>query len=231
MWWALQILKGLWLVDGARGANVYLVALSDGVVIVDAGMRGSAEAIAAELRAAGFSAGEVRAVLVTHAHIDHIGGLPELQQRFGAPVLAHGGEADAIEGIAALPAPHGLRYAPLRLLSERFRPAPVPVQRRIEAGAALPEMPGWYVVATRGHTPDHVSLYHPERGWLIAGDALANFMGLGGSPAMFTSDTRLAKASVAMLAGLPLRTAMFGHGEPIVEDPRLPEQIAAVARR
>jgi glyoxylase-like metal-dependent hydrolase (beta-lactamase superfamily II) len=227
----MQIARGLWVVDGVRTSHVYLVAVPDGVVVVDSGMPGSGTAIAAELQAAGFSASEVRAVVVTHAHLDHIGSLRELQQTVGAPILASHGEADAIEGLSPLPAPPGLYGAAMRLFNSRFRPAPVPVARRLEANSTLPEMPGWYVVGTPGHTPWHVSLYQQRNQWLIAGDALVNLGGVRGSPWILSSDQRLANASVALLAGLPVRSAMFGHGEPVVEDPRLGEQIAMAAPR
>lgn len=227
----MQLADGLWMVDDLSASGVYLVAVPDGVVIVDSGIRGSEQQILNAVQQAGYRAQDVRLLAVTHAHVDHIGSLPELQQATGAPIAATAGEAAAIEGRAALPHPPGLHGLVFRTITSRLRPAPLAVQQILQPGAAIPEMPGWYGVGTPGHTPDHLSFYQPDRGALIVGDAIANLGGLRRSPWVFTSHMRQAKATVALIAGLNVRSLACGHGAPIIDNPTLQYQLVDLARR
>ena len=225
----MQLADGVWVVEGLRAAHVFLLRAAGGVAIVDTGVGGSADTILGAARAAGFAAADVRAIVLTHAHVDHIGGLPQLQRATGAPVWAAPGEAAAIEGRMPLPHPPGVWGQAFRALSAAMLPEPVMVDGQLRPGASIPVLPGLRVVPTPGHTPDHISLYHPALQLLIAGDALANLGGLRLSPRIFTSDLRQARASGALLAGLPLRSIGFGHGDPLQDDPDVGRRLAAVA--
>lgn len=227
----MQLADGLWLVDNLQASNVYIVRAANGAAIIDSGIRGSADAILAELRRAGYDPAQVRALIVTHAHVDHIGSLPELHRATGAPIYAPGGEIAAIQEQAPLPHPPGIHGQLFGLATSVMRPAPVNVEHALSPGSSLEVLPGWHVVPTIGHTLDHISLYEPARQLLIVGDAVANMGGLRVSPWPFTSDVRLARASVAMLVGLPLRSMVFGHGAPRIEDAALNAQVRALARR
>jgi glyoxylase-like metal-dependent hydrolase (beta-lactamase superfamily II) len=226
----MQISHDVWQVEGLRASNVFVVAAEYGVVLIDTGVPRSDRTILRFLAQLGYRPHDVRAIVLTHTHIDHIGSLPALQQATGAVVCTSQGEADIIEGKRPLPQPSGPTWLPFAVLNVLLRPQPVPVQHRLRIGAALPYLTGWRVVPTPGHTPDHISLYHPAQELLIAGDAVANMGGLRRSPRIFTSNMAQAQRSVALLAGLKLRSAAFGHGDPVLDDPRLPEQLATLAR-
>jgi len=90
------------------------------------------------------------------------------------------------------------------------------VGRRFEPGETLPLHGGIEIHETHGHTVGHVSLLLPAERILIAGDALNNRAGMGGSSPEYTADPADARAAVAALAALRPDTIVFGHGPSIV---------------
>ena len=69
---------------------------------------------------------------------------------------------------------------------------------------------------THGHTTGHVSLFLPQERILIAGDAINNREGLGGSPARNTANADDARTAVSTLADLRPDAIVFGHGSSIL---------------
>jgi glyoxylase-like metal-dependent hydrolase (beta-lactamase superfamily II) len=91
---------------------------------------------------------------------------------------------------------------------------------------SLPELPGWQVLHTPGHTPGHVSFFRPSDRTLLVGDAfcttkpesffeaaLAQHPELHGPPSYFTSDWQAARTSVERLASLDAAVLAPGHGK------------------
>jgi len=81
------------------------------------------------------------------------------------------------------------------------------------------------VIATPGHSPGHVVFHLPDRGVLIAGDALCSYNPLTGRrgpqlmPKAFANDIAQAQASLDALAAVEAGTLLFGHGEPWTDGP------------
>ena len=169
--------------------SAYVLARDGEAVVVDTGVPGSAGEIEAALGALDLGWGAVGHVILTHAHGDHVGSLPE--------VLGQAPDAAAYAGAADIPAIRSPR-------------APVAVG---DGDLVF----GLEIVETPGHTPGHVSVLEPGGGLLIAGDALNGdgSGGVAGPNPRFSSDLALANASVAKLGALRFETLVFGHGEPV----------------
>ena len=158
------VAEGIYCIAGTRGCNVYVLASGEGVTLVDTGMPGEAGRLDAELRQQGWALSQVRRIVLTHSHFDHVGNAAEIVRLSGAPILAHRDEVPYIEGAQTLPS-RSLVGRLLMALEERVlpRPAPLLVSRALEDGDVLDEAGGMRVIHTPGHTPGSISLYQAER--------------------------------------------------------------------
>ena len=193
---------------------------ANGPTLVDTGLPGQLEAIAAALAEAGVQAQELRRIILTHQDIDHVGSLHDLARASGARVLASAVEAPFIDGRQAprFARPEILAQRPeLRAMAERFQPTPV--DETLEDGALLDLAGGVRLVFTPGHTPGHMCLYHERSRTLIAGDALTSNDGqLWGPNESATPDMPTAVQSVQKLAALEVQAIVCYHGGLVRDD-------------
>src|SRR5688572_13256544 len=83
---------------GTKGANFDLVAEAGEAVLVDAGYPRYDDQVTAALSALGMPISSLRAVIVTHHHVDHVGTAERLASSSGATVLVHEGDAPIVRG-------------------------------------------------------------------------------------------------------------------------------------
>ncbi|WP_424952044.1 MBL fold metallo-hydrolase [Deinococcus sp.] len=211
--------------------NVYLLGEPGGPwVLVDAGLPGTASLIR---RAAQAHFGDTgpEAVVLTHGHLDYIGGLRALLNLWDVPVYAHPMELPYLTGRSAYPPPDPTVGGSMSQVSPLFVPGPFdfrPLLRALPADGSLPHLPGWRWLFTPGHSPGHVSLWREDDRVLIAGDAFVTTRQESVLPAMtlrprqvrrppayYTPDWDAARASVQTLAALRPELAATGHGQPM----------------
>jgi glyoxylase-like metal-dependent hydrolase (beta-lactamase superfamily II) len=211
---------------GSGMANSYLVEAAGEVTIVDAGVSGYWRQLPIALARMGRAIDDVRAVLLTHGHSDHVGFAERIRRERRVPIHIHEFDAALARGEAKNPA-RGLgpiRLAPLlRFLAwgawmGALRISPIAEVVTFGDGATL-DVPGTpRVVLVPGHTPGSAALHFADHDALFVGDAFATYAvttGLAGPRlAPFTADPAQALASLDRLADLDATTLLPGHGQP-----------------
>lgn len=176
---------------GPYEVNCSILADAGLAWIVDPGQE--AERIAAMLADRGL---EPAAVLLTHAHFDHIGGVPGLQKAFpGLPVYVH-------------PKDQPVLTHPMNQLPPDYPAIGLP--KNLADATTLAER-GVRVIETPGHTPGGVCYYFPDEALLLSGDTL--FAGSIGRTDLPGGDLPTLAESLKKLANLPGDTLVIpGHG-------------------
>lgn len=212
-------------------------------VLIDAGTSGCTNRIIEDATER-FGDSHPACIIVTHGHFDHVGSLRDLVDHWDVPVYAHLDEFPFLNGSASYPPAHpDAGGGMMTLLSPLYPRGPIDIGeslRPLPDDGTVPGMPGWQWVATPGHSPGHVSLWHPSGERLIAGDAiittaqesayavLTQTPEIHGPPKYFTPDWESAERSVMALAALMPRLVISGHGPPVAGE-NVPLAIAHLA--
>lgn len=195
------LVPGVYAFTGLIMGRVYALESTAGLTLIDAGLGLAAGKVLKQLRAGGHSPSDVKRILITHAHPDHVGGLTKLQAATSAQVVAHPLDwPRLIRQVSALPDTPAVRC-------------------EVQDGETLPEvLNGLQVMLTPGHTPGHVSFWQPDRRLLFCGDVVMRLPRLRLPFAAFTVDMGENKRSIKKLAELNAEVVCFGHGQPLLHD-------------
>lgn len=212
--------------------NCYLLADGRDAVLVDtASAPGRADGHVRLLLAhAGVRPQEVTAILLTHCHHDHLGGISNLQQITGAPVLMHTDErftlSEAEETysdrqlLAEWMVGHGVPLGMAGQMAEsvhRNAPEHIDSSRLVEDGGEIVVGSArWLALHTPGHSPGHLCLYEPEQAVLITGDhVLPNeSSNVSVRPGQPSDPLGHYLASLERVGALDPELCLPGHGEP-----------------
>jgi glyoxylase-like metal-dependent hydrolase (beta-lactamase superfamily II) len=219
--------------------NAYLLESEDGPVLVDCGSAGhpsTRPALVAAIEAAGRSIADVRTLVLTHAHSDHVGLARWVIDESGCEVCMHPDTAhffDATreparieaarrrrawqEGVPECDLPH---FGDVREETEGVLEAVMP-DRPLHDGDRIGP---WEVLETPGHAPSHISLVDRSRRLIILGDLLAPVFAPWFDYGYSADPIAEFLHSLDRVEALgPLALALPGHGRPLDDVPAIIE--------
>jgi glyoxylase-like metal-dependent hydrolase (beta-lactamase superfamily II) len=226
----IAVAPGIHRIEDAY-TNWYLVEGDDGLTIVDAGVPSSWDSLLDALRQLGRRTEEIRALVLTHAHFDHVGFAERARRELTIPVYVHEDDApltmhpwrydhERPRAIYFATQVQALPVVATFLRHRAFWPSPIKEIVRYGDEGTLPVPGNPRIVRTPGHTIGHCGLHFPERDTVIAGDAIVTF-----DPYTARSGPRLvARAATAdverntrtldALVATGARRILTGHGDP-----------------
>jgi len=207
--------------------NWTLVTDANGVVLIDAGFPGQREEVLGSVRQLGFDVDDIHAILLTHAHVDHLGTAIWFAKTHGTPVFCHATEVghahrDYLEQVSTLDLaakawlPRYLKWSLSIARVGALTHDGIPSAHALtdEVAAALPGTPTAF--PSPGHTGGHCSFV--VDGVLVSGDALVTAHPVSTRrgpqllPGLFNHDQDACVRSLSALAELGTDVLLPGHG-------------------
>ena len=211
----VEILPGVHQIDGVN-ANSYVIVEDDGTLtLIDTGMSKDGKKILNYIQAnMSKKPSDVKTIVLTHSHIDHVRGAYEIKKATGAKVAIHAHDADYLSGKKRMPSPKGAIGVLFKIFTPFFKFTPVEPDQRLNendrVGGRLT------VLHTPGHTPGSISLYDEGRKLIFVGDTMRYMNGkIEGPPKSFTLDMGQATRSVGKISNLNFEVMLSGHGQPL----------------
>ena len=197
----VEILEGVYSVDHSEARDhsmeSWILDCDEGMVLVDGGMTGDhVKNLEAELKAMGKGWGDVKLILVTHKHGDHINNLPRLVELTGAPVKSQRLEAPLIE-----------------------KATEVKVEG-LEDREVVPFCGGIEVIHVPGHSEGNCSYYLGSRRAIIGGDTIFGDPegNLTPPPERYCLDVEQATREMRRLLDYEFDAFIYTHGRDIMKD-------------
>jgi glyoxylase-like metal-dependent hydrolase (beta-lactamase superfamily II) len=239
-----RVVPGVWRlrlplpIPGVPHCNAWALAADGGIVLVDCGMHepGSMRELERALDQVGLGLADVRLLVATHGHPDHVGQAATLQERTGCELWLHPrhehAAAPSEDPDAALARAieiarqSGVPEAPLRRWAASRRETPSGIAGRLAPDRDLVEgmtvetdLGTWTVLETPGHAPSHVVLHQPERRLLISGDHVLGRISLYFDHGWTPDPVGEFLASLGRVDDLDVRLTLSGHGRPFTDLP------------
>lgn len=207
--------------------NVFLIVHPVGLILIDTGPKGSKDSIFEGIRQIGKQPEDLKAIILTHAHYDHAGGLAAILETVQVPVYTSALCAEMIKkGIAFKTSSKVVAFLlKLVTLSGRIQSTYINIQEVkssiiiVSEGDWIPDESGLQVYNAPGHTAEQLALFYPvKEALLFAADCAENTKKLKLKPVIAYQSVKINRQTLKKLSALPFKIVVFGHGEAVSKE-------------
>jgi len=147
---------------GAGDCLIYLIKTQEGLVLIDAGLGEDTDQLISNIKALGLAPSDLKALILTHCHIDHIGGAAVLKQKYNLETYAHAFDVPAIEG-------EKLVMTGATLYGVKYEPVKIDHVLTVEKGEEIVDFGNISLVCMHipGHTPGSICIYTDINGSIM----------------------------------------------------------------
>ena len=194
-----EIIKNIYIIEGIGNANVFLLGDKDGFVLVDTGIFKKTNRLINQLKEQGFEPANLKQIILTHCHCDHIGGVTELVKYSDAKVAAHAKDIPYILQEKVIQGAYHDMMVEEQKVMRQFECNIKKIDSALKDGDILD---GLRVIQVPGHTPGSIALYEASRKIMFFGDVVRNNEKKGittGMPEKYNFDTDQTIADAAKL--------------------------------
>ncbi|MGI0078294.1 MAG: MBL fold metallo-hydrolase [Nitrososphaerales archaeon] len=234
----VRLARGIHSIDGLEhpfgiGIVVYVVEESPhDLTLVDAGFLAELPKLKTHLQDEGYDIKDVKRLVLTHTHVDHVQAANEVKKASGARIFSHWAEAGYLgrnppyngppshEMIQKIADRLGITMEDIAKKFGKLGVDPIPIDEVLNDGDSIGRLK---VVHSPGHTPGHIAVYSSEDRTVIGGDFL--FKSVLGVEGLFVPDSEvsidplLAAVSARRISQLHFEKLLLGHQDaPILEN-------------
>jgi hydroxyacylglutathione hydrolase len=211
----MEVLPGIHQISG-RVVNCHLVTNEEVTMLIDTGLPGNSSKIIKYIeKNLNQRAEDIKTIVITHQHLDHVGSLSKMKDITGAQVAIHPADADYIRGKTSHAGP-ALSNFMVKMIQFIYRTKPVEPDILLEDGD---QIGGYQVIHIPGHTPGSICLYNKKNKAIFVGDNLQYKKGKLYSPGeRLLPEPKKYQESMKKLLNYDIKVIFTGHTAPVTSD-------------
>jgi hydroxyacylglutathione hydrolase len=207
-----NIYNDLYVIENIGTANIFCVGTTTEFILIDTGIFMKTKYLVEDLNQNGFKLENLKTIILTHCHCDHIGGVRDLVDNSNAKVAAHKEDIPYILQQKIIDGPyHGMMIEEQKAMKQ--------LKKEVEnVDVILSDndfIESFKVIHVPGHTPGSIALYNEDNKSMLFGDVIRENKKDGlsiGKPEKFNLNTEQVKRDAKKLLNYSIKYALLSHG-------------------
>jgi glyoxylase-like metal-dependent hydrolase (beta-lactamase superfamily II) len=208
----IKIDENLFIIEDIGSANVFCVGSPKEYILIDSGIFMKTKYLIEALSRSHYKLENLKLIILTHCHCDHIGGVKELLANSDAKVAAHKKDIPYILQESIIDGP----YKEMMVEEQRAMKQLNCVVPRIDIALGNDDnIELFEIINVPGHTPGSIALYQKEKRWMFFGDVIRENKKDGlniGKPEEFNLNTEQVKKDAQKLLSYDINYGLLSHG-------------------